>query len=431
MYTRIQEATRLTREGRLAEATALIQSSLGLGQPPQTDAAQGAPGKLGFLEAEYRVVEPGQTADKPATAAPAVEATEVEATVTTETEPKARPVPPRPAAGFAKLRGVARLPKRLLKAKLKTGLRPRHVPAEAISPPSGRWIASTHSSAHGNRAYKVYLPSGCDGRPLPLVVMLHGCTQDPDDFAAGTAMNFVAETGRFLVAYPAQAGAANPQRCWNWFQPADQQRDQGEPALIAGITRQVMAEYKVDPDRVYVAGMSAGGAMAAVMAAAYPDFYAAVGVHSGPAPGSAHDLPSAFQAMQQGSEGGTRQLVAPVPLILFHGDQDHTVHPSNAEHLVAEWAAQAVGGHSAAAPPDVSVSQDRSAGGRAYTRAIYQDAGGHAVVERWTVHGAGHAWSGGSRHGSFTDPAGPDASRELARFFLEHPRKDSARVVIG
>jgi poly(hydroxyalkanoate) depolymerase family esterase len=247
--------------------------------------------------------------------------------------------------------------------------------------------------------------------------MLHGCTQSPDDFAVGTRMNFLAEVGGFLVLYPEQDASANISRCWNWFQAADQQRDQGEPSLIAGITRQVMAEHHVDASRVYVAGLSAGGAMAAIMAAAYPDLYAAVAVHSGLAPGNAHDLPSALQAMQHGRpRAGSAPGIRAIPLILFHGDQDSTVHPRNAEQFIRQWA-------SGPDQPHVMSRQGQAPGGRDYTCMVYQDASGQAVVERWTVHGADHAWSGGSPNGSFTDPAGPDASQEFIRFFREHPRR--------
>jgi poly(hydroxyalkanoate) depolymerase family esterase len=257
---------------------------------------------------------------------------------------------------------------------------------------------------------------------MPLVVMLHGCTQSPDDFAAGTGMNGVAEAEGFIVAYPAQATTANISKCWNWFEAAHQQREQGEPAIIAGITRQVMAQYSIDPGRVYVAGLSAGGAMAAIMAVTYPDLYAAVGVHSGLAPGCAQDLPSALQAMKQGSPRGQVHVGRPVPLILFHGDGDSTVHSCNADRLVQQWTA-AAGSHTpGAAVPPVTVERGQKVGGHTYTRQIYLDGRGQPVVERWTIHGAGHAWSGGSHSGSYTDPAGPDASRELARFFQEHPR---------
>ncbi|MGE5506179.1 MAG: alpha/beta hydrolase family esterase, partial [Actinomycetota bacterium] len=211
-------------------------------------------------------------------------------------------------------------------------------------------------------------------------------------------------------------------RCWNWFDAGHQQREGGEPALIAGITRQVMAQYSIDPGRVYVAGLSAGGAMAAILGATYPDLYAAVGVHSGLAPGSAQDLPSAFQAMRQGSAGEQVRMGRLPPLILFHGDADATVHPCNADDLVQQWTAATGSQSSGGTTSPVTVERGQAAGGRAYTREIYRDDHGQVVVERWTIHGAGHAWSGGSRGGSYTDPAGPDASRELARFFREHPR---------
>jgi poly(hydroxyalkanoate) depolymerase family esterase len=231
-------------------------------------------------------------------------------------------------------------------------------------------------------------------------------------------MNFQAEAGEFLVVYPEQDVVANHARCWNWFEPADQRRDQGEPALIAGITRQVMREYRVEASRVYVAGLSAGGAMAAVVAAAYPELYAAVGVHSGLAAGSAHDLPSAFQAMQHGGPAGRTSVGRAIPLIIFHGDHDKTVHPSNAEQLVEQWVAAAGAGDR----PRVTTQQGRADGGRTFSRALIQGARGNTLVERWTIHGAGHAWSGGRRGGSYTDPKGPDASAEMLRFFHEHPR---------
>ena len=263
--------------------------------------------------------------------------------------------------------------------------------------------------------YMLYVPSGYRGQAMPLLVMLHGCTQSPDDFAAGTGMNTVAEAQGLLVAYPAQAATANTSKCWNWFEAAHQQREQGEPALIAGITKRVMGEYNTDPECVYVAGLSAGGAMAAILAATHSDLYAAVGVHSGLAPGSAQDLPSAFQAMRQGGAGGWAHVDRPAPLILFQGDVDSTVHPCNAEDLVRQWVAAAGG-----TVPPVTVQHGQTAGGHPYTREIHRDGCGKSVVERWTIHGAGHAWAGGSRNGSYTDPAGPDASREFVRFFREH-----------
>jgi poly(hydroxyalkanoate) depolymerase family esterase len=254
--------------------------------------------------------------------------------------------------------------------------------------------------------------------------MLHGCTQNPDDLAAGTRMNALAEEHTFLVAYPAQDAGANSSRCWNWFKAAEQRRGQGEPSIIAGITCEVVGEYNVDPGRVYVAGMSAGGAMAAIMGATYPDLYAAIGVHSGLAPGAAGDLSSAFSAMQGGGQATSRRDVPTgkppriVPAIVFHGDRDNTVNPRNADHLLAHyWAA------TSEPTPRAKTSREQVPGGHAYTRATYREAGGRAIVERWTVHGLGHAWSGGSLPGSYTDPRGPDASAEMVRFFHEHPRR--------
>jgi poly(hydroxyalkanoate) depolymerase family esterase len=239
--------------------------------------------------------------------------------------------------------------------------------------------------------------------------MLHGCTQDPDDFAAGTGMNDAARERGCFVLYPAQAQKANPSRCWNWFKHNHQQRGRGEPALLAGMTRAVMQRHAVDPQRVYVAGLSAGGAMAAILGDAYPDLYAAVGVHSGLPAGSATNVKSAFEAMKAGSTA-TPTGQAP-PTIVFHGDQDATVHPVNGERVAASSAG--------AAQP--SSEQARSGNGRAYTRRVYRDEAGGVRTEHWTVHGAGHAWSGGRADGSYTDAKGPDATAEMLRFFLEHP----------
>ncbi len=222
--------------------------------------------------------------------------------------------------------------------------------------------------------------------------------------------------------YPAQANCANASKCWNWFQTAHQQRGKGEPSFIAGITREVMTEYHADARRIYVAGLSAGGAMAAIMAVTYPDLYAAVGVHSGLAARCAHDLPSALAAMQRGGHARPSGVGRAVPLILFHGDHDGTVHPDNAEHSIRQWAAvEPLAARRAA--PSVTVRQGQAAGGRAYTCEIYHDARTQVVVERWILHGAGHNWSGGSSSGSYTDPTGPDASREMVRFFQEHARE--------
>ena len=283
-----------------------------------------------------------------------------------------------------------------------------------VAPARGSFTELRFAGAAGHRSYKLYVPACAEvGVALPLVVMLHGCTQSPDDFAAGTRMNDWAERDGFLVCYPAQTSSANGQRCWNWFKGVDQERGSGEPALTAGSTRDGMARRPVDPARVYVAGLSAGGALAATMGRRYPDLYAAVGVHSGLACGAAHDVNSAFAAMRAGAgpplaEAGT----GPVPAIVFHGDRDSTVNPVNAD----EVAAQAV--H--AAKVEMTSEDGTVPGGRSYRRTRHVDAAGRALVEQWTVHGAGHAWSGGSTAGSYTDPQGPDASGEMLRFFAEH-----------
>ena len=273
-----------------------------------------------------------------------------------------------------------------------------------------------HTGADGARSYRLYVParSRSGSAPdalLPLVVMLHGCSQTPDDFAVGTRMNVLAEEFGLLVAYPAQPRDANPNRCWNWHRRGDQRRDAGEPALIAGIARDILRDHPADPARVYVAGLSAGGAAAAIIAAAYPDIFAAVGIHSGLAVGAAHDAASGLLAMRQGAPGD-RPTVA-MPTIVFHGDADKVVNPRNGRYLAAR---------SLVAFPRLkaTVRKGRSAGGRDYIRTVHSVGAGKPQCEHWVVAGAGHGWAGGHPAGSFADPAGPDASSEMLRFFLRH-----------
>jgi poly(hydroxyalkanoate) depolymerase family esterase len=387
----LREATRLTQAGQLTEATALLQRMLRGGRAPAAESP-----------ARGRICLPSRvppTIDLEANdAGEADRATPAEA----PTAPPRRrwPLFDRAKDGtFLGLRGV------------------KHTPASVadIVPERAKFIEGIYSNKVGSRTYKLFVPSGYQGRPLPLVVMLHGCTQSPDDFAAGTRMNFIAEEQTCLVVYPAQRSDANPSKCWNWFRSGDQHRDEGEPSLIAGITRQVMQEYSIDPMRVYVAGLSAGGAAAAIMGVTYSDLYAAVGVHSGLAYGAATDMPSAFAAMRQGG-GARRQAVTggpTVPAIIFHGDRDSTVHPDNGAQAVE----QAIG----ATRTVKKVHRGQIPGGHGYTRTTHAD-GEREIVEHWDIHGAGHAWSGGSSAGSYTDPQGPGATKEMLRFFLDNPQ---------
>jgi poly(hydroxyalkanoate) depolymerase family esterase len=285
--------------------------------------------------------------------------------------------------------------------------------ADTVIEDRGHFSTRSFANAAGARQYRLYVPAGYDGKPVPLIVMLHGCTQDADDFAAGTQMNALAEQQSCIVAYPVQPQTANPSKCWNWFRSQDQRREQGEPSLIAGITREIMASHSVDPQRVYVAGLSAGGAMAAVMLETYPELYAAAGVHSGLPYASARDLPSALAAMKGGKRpGGINAPNTPRrPVIVFHGDADSTVHPLNARELVR--------GFSAAPGDNPPPAHDPAS--REFTVKRLKASNG-AEAELWTIHGAPHAWSGGSRRGSYTDPSGPDASAQMLRFFLANPK---------
>jgi poly(hydroxyalkanoate) depolymerase family esterase len=395
------EATRLTREGRLPEAMAVLHRALAGG--PASPVADEAPDR---------------------------------------TPPVLDMVAPSPASGDAWTvsgkanaastrirRSRARLPDALrgFLDHLAQGVGPRRldglpgptvVRAPLPIPDGARFDERSYANAAGSRAYKLYVPSGYHGQALPLVVMLHGCTQSPDDFAAGTRMNDLAEEQMFFVAYPAQAQSANASRCWNWFKADDQKRDKGEPSLIAGITRQIMRDFPVEPGRVYIAGLSAGGAAAAIMGSTYPELYAAIGVHSGLACGVASDVPSAFAAMRQGrfpagdeSHQHARSGGA-VPTIVFHGDRDAIVNPLNGDQVIAQAKAAAV--------LQTTVSRGEAPGKIRYTRTVQADDDGRPMLEQWVLHGAGHAWSGGSLAGSYTEPRGPDASREMMRFFLEH-----------
>jgi poly(hydroxyalkanoate) depolymerase family esterase len=299
-------------------------------------------------------------------------------------------------------------------------------PQPQTTPQSGRFEAHEFSSDAGSRAYKVYVPALKPAEPRAMIVMLHGCTQSADDFAAGTQMNRLADEHGFVVVYPEQAAHANTSKCWNWFQPRDQQRGTGEPSLIAGIVRELAQRHGVDPGRIFVAGLSAGAAMAVVLGETYPELFSGVGAHSGLPYGSAHDIPSAMAAMKGGRSGlpglksarvedanPRKKPLHAVPTIVFHGDRDHTVQQTNAVHIVV----QALEAHGCDLGSATRVSGVAS-GGRRFSRDVHADAAGQIRIESWTVHGAGHAWSGGHASGSYTDGTGPDASAEMVRFFL-------------
>jgi poly(hydroxyalkanoate) depolymerase family esterase len=382
------EATRLTREGRLEEAMAILRGAIAEGHARPAPAGAPGPGREGI---DLSPPRNGGAWSLPFEADPGAHAG-------------------KSVADY--------LPEAL------RGLLSRDAPS-APEGNEGTFEEHAYSNAAGSRTYKLYVPSLYRGQRLPLIVMLHGCTQSPDDFAAGTRMNELAEEHGLLVAYPAQVQSANASKCWNWFNTADQKRGQGEPSLIAGITRQVMQQYEVAPGRVYVAGLSAGGAVAAIMGTTYPDLYSAIGVHSGLACGAASDMSSAFMAMRQGSAvpfvartQGARDGNGIVPTIVFHGDRDNTVHPVNGDHVVI----QSRGG----AELDEVVTKGKSPDGTSYSRTILTDPHGRVALEHWVLHGLGHAWSGGSAKGSFTDPRGPNASREMVRFFLRHAHAASA-----
>lgn len=378
------KATALTKAGKLVEATALIQALIRdpraqTGAAPDEVAIEGSFTRLG--DRDPHEGETDQASN-----------TEV---------PRAQP--------RSSLQETVRM--------IRAGGMPRWTAFDTVPslvPEDVDFILKTHGNGRDQRDYKLYIPASKAKSHLPLIVMLHGCTQSPDDFAAGTGMNALAEQHGFLVAYPAQPSGANANKCWNWFRPEDQERDRGEPALIAGIVRDIIRDHSVDPARVYVAGLSAGGAAAAIMATTYPEIFAAAGVHSGLPVGAASDIPQAFSAMRNGAAGSTVKYA--VPTIVIHGAADATVNPSNGKAVVAQ-SVKAFGGLKATARKGVS------AGGRSFRQTSYLGSEGRSMCEYWEIIGAGHAWAGGASEGSYTDPTGPSASEEMVRFFLQHRQR--------
>jgi poly(hydroxyalkanoate) depolymerase family esterase len=310
----------------------------------------------------------------------------------------------------------------------------RAIPGKALLRPDGahpgQFVARSFANKAGARDYKLYIPAGFKGQPAPLIVMLHGCTQSPDDFSRGTRMNELADAQGLLILYPGQTSAANGMKCWNWFKPDDQTRGHGEPSIIAGITQQIASEYAVDRQRVFVAGLSAGASMAVILGATYPELYAAVCAHSGLPYLAARSVASAMAAMQSGakpplpSSNGPRSRRSrhkgSIPTIVFHGDRDSTVNIDNGAQIVAQAVAHA---EAAFGPLQCQVRKHLAAGGREVTTTVYSRDTKPPIVEYWQLGGAGHAWSGGSPNGSFTDSHGPDASSEMMRFFLAQRRK--------
>lgn len=280
-------------------------------------------------------------------------------------------------------------------------------------PPGASFQTDRFTCAAGSREYMTYVPASAPQGIRGMIVMLHGCTQTHADFARGTGMNDLAETHRLIVVYPQQARGDNAQSCWNWFSIGDQRRGRGEPEILAQMARHVAGQHAVPEGRIFVAGLSAGAAMAVILGQSHPEVFAAVGAHSGLPFGIAKDVPGAFAAMAGtgASDGAARKASRAMPTIVFHGSADKTVHPVNGERIAAD---------ALAAGPEQTLF-DRKSGkinGRAYSCETTTAGDGQALLEHWVIDGLGHAWSGGRKGGSYADPSGPDASAEMVRFFL-------------
>lgn len=290
---------------------------------------------------------------------------------------------------------------------------PGAVSAKARDLPSGATFETDRYTCEaGSREYLTYVPaSAAEGSATGLIMMLHGCTQNGADFANGTDMNRLAEDHNLIIVYPQQSRGDNAQSCWNWFSRGDQRHGRGEPSILAGIARQVASQHGIGQGRIFVAGLSAGGAMAVILGQTYPDVFAAVGVHSGLPHGAASDVASAFAAMSGGAAEPAKDSDQLTPTIIFHGTADHTVNPINAERI-------STGVLSAAPDLTMSRTEKGTSNGRTFSREIVTDADNAGLLESWKIEGLGHAWSGGHASGSYTDQKGPDASAEMIRFFL-------------
>ncbi len=402
----MEGATRLTRAGKLKDATAAIQRALGLAASASPAASAPSSAWRPAAEADGDVID----VEARVIGEPAAVDTPMARTLFGDTDSETEPA----VFDFAPLRTPVHEP-------------PASAPPSPADVDPGRFIDGNFTNAAGTRPYKLFIPSGASSTSRPMVVMLHGCKQNPADFAAGTRMNEIAQSRGWIVLYPGQQKTANQMGCWNWFQEADQQRGRGEPSIIADMARQVAHEQGADMSRIFVAGLSAGGAMAAIMATTYPELFAAAGIHSGLPHAAASDLVSALQAMKKGPSSqsvhaASRQERVVVPTIVFHGDRDTTVHPCNGEEVIARARFSSSQAAMASSGGRVESQRGQVPGGHAYTRKIHRDERGLCDAEHWIIHGAGHAWSGGSAKGSYTDARGPDASAEMLRFFEEHPR---------
>lgn len=319
--------------------------------------------------------------------------------------------------------------------------RPRPPPSSRAR--QGHWVEGSHQEAGGvlalapmvapERPYRLYLPVGFRATErLPMVVMLHGCRQTAEVFDAGTRMSELADRERFLVLYPEQVRAANSHRCWNWFDTAHH-TGAGEAAIIAGMVRAVAEIYNAEPSRLFVAGLSAGGAMTSILASCHADLFAAFGVHSGLMFQAARSTATAARAMRRGSDRDPAAAAAEsfaisghkvdaVPVIVVHGRRDHWVHSTNAEQIVAQFVRVNALGRAQIDPARYSTRTDRSAGGYTYAMRDYRD-GDRLLLRHVAVDGLGHAWSGGDARHAYNDPAGPDASRLIWEFFSLHQRR--------
>ena len=387
----MKDVLQLVRGGQLRAATRVIQESLRRMPPTPPAPTSQAPSSLGLADE----IEDAIFTDEVPAAAPSVAAVS-----------DAIELPTPQAAAPASI-DVDEVP-------------PAHFRRARATPPLARRLPRTlvPQTAPSRLDYRLALPDA-DGSLRPVLVMLHGCQQDAADFARGTGMERSAVARGYIVVYPEQAAGANPSRCWNWFRPQDQRRGQGEPAAIMRIVDEVVANHPADPARLYVAGLSAGAAMAVILAVNYPERFAGVAAHSGLPYAAAGNVPGAFSAMRGGGVAPTLPTAASasshyVPLLVLHGDDDTTVAPRNADQLLAQWRA------SATEASQWRSQEDRVDSGRPVRRTTWRGHDGRSMLEHWQIAGAGHAWSGGDRAGSFTDPRGPDASAIVLDFFAQH-----------